>query len=403
MTRKVAAAPGDLRVFGDVDDGFGPVKDVFEGNFAERGDLGAACAVYVAGRPVVDIWAGVADARTGRPWEEDTAAVIFSCSKGILAVCAYVLVQGGLLDLDAPVSSYWPEFAQHGKDGITVRWLLSHRAGLPALDLNLNRAEVLAWDPVIRAIEAQAPLWSPGTAHSYHAMTYGWLVGEVIHRLTGSLPGDFFRKTLAEPLGLHTWIGLPATARGSVAWMEPPLPDEETPAVLAIAQNLAEPVAMRSLDMGGAFGFPVENGIVAFNTPDIQAAEVPAANGVSTARSLARLYAGCVSEMAGPRIMSRSSVNDAILVQSSGRQVFGPPDAGHRWGTGFMLDSPPARPLLGDRSFGHDGAGGQLAFADDEFGVGFAYLSNQMGGLVDARAVELTAAVKGCLIDRKLA
>jgi CubicO group peptidase (beta-lactamase class C family) len=397
-SQRAVRRPG---VHGEVDDGYGPVIDVFTDNFRKRGDLGAACAVYVAGRLVVDIWAGVADARTGRKWDADTAAVIFSCSKGILAVSAYVLVQDGRLDLDAPVSRYWPEFAQHGKEAITVRWLLSHRAGLPVLDRDLTRPEVLAWEPVIRAIEAQPPRWAPGTAHSYHALTYGWLVGEVIRRITGSLPGVFFRKTFGDPLGLHTWIGLPASARESVAWMEPPLPDEDTPIARAIAQHLAQPVAMRNLDMGGAFGFPVENGIVAFNDPEIQAVEVPAANGISTARSLARLYAGCVSEIDGPRILSRSSIDDAIRVQSSGRQLFGPPDSGQRWGTGFVLDSPPARPLLGCRSFGHDGAGGQLGFADDEFGVGFAYLSNQMGGLVDARASELTAAVKGCLVDAK--
>lgn len=385
----------------EAEPGYGGVVDAFKANFRERRDLGAACAVFVGGRQVVDLWGGIADKRSARPWAEDTAAVIFSCSKGILSICAYVLVEDGRLELDAPVARYWPEFAQHGKETITARWLLSHRAGLPVLDRDLTRPEVLAWEPVIRAIEAQAPLWAPGTAHSYHALTYGWLMGEVIRRITGSLPGVFFRKTLADPLGLHTWIGLPASARESVAWMEPPLPDEDTPAARAIAQHLTEPVAMRNLDMGGAFGFPVENGIVAFNDPEIQAAEVPAANGISTARSLARLYAGCVSEIDGPRILSLSSIDDAVRVQSSGRQLFGPPDSGQRWGTGFVLDSPPARPLLGDRSFGHDGAGGQLGFADDEFGVGFAYLSNQMGGLVDARANELTAAVKGCLVGAK--
>jgi CubicO group peptidase (beta-lactamase class C family) len=325
MTSPSHMALRPLLVRGEVDDGFGPVMDVFADNFRKRGDLGAACAVYVAGRPVVDLWAGVADARTGRTWDADTAAAIFSCSKGILAVSAYVLVQDGRLELDAPVARYWPEFAQHGKERITVRWLLSHRAGLPALDRDLTRREVLAWDPVIRAIEAQAPLWAPETAHSYHALTYGWLIGEVIRRITGSLPGAFFREKLGDPIGLRTWIGLPASERESVAWMEPPLPDEDTPAVRAITEHLSEPVAMRNLDMGGAFGFPVENGIVTFNAPEIQAGEVPAANGISTARSLARLYAGCVSEIGGPRILSRSSVDDAIRVQSSGKQLFGPP------------------------------------------------------------------------------
>ncbi len=346
ITADQARAP--VRVRGHVDDGFGPVMDVFADNFTERGDLGAACAVYVAGRPVVDVWAGVADARTGRMWSEDSAAVIFSCSKGILAICAYLLVQAGRLDLDAPVGRYWPEFAQHGKESITVRCLLSHRAGLPALDRDMTISEVLAWEPVIRALEIQSPLWPPGTAHSYHAMTHGWMIGEVIHRITGSLPGVFFRDNLGDPLGLHTWLGLPASARESVAWMEPPLPDEDAAAVQAIADSLASPVSLRGSSMGGAFGFPLENGIVAFNSPEIQAAEVPAANGISTAGSLARLYAGCVSELAGmDRILSRSSVDDALRVQSSGQQVFGPPDAGQRWGTGFHAQFASGQTLAG--------------------------------------------------------
>jgi CubicO group peptidase (beta-lactamase class C family) len=397
-TRTAHRTGGRMPVHGRVEAGFGRVMDVFEDNFSQRGDLGAACAVYASGRPVVDIWAGVADARTGRPWSEDTAAVIFSCSKGILTICAYLLVQEGRLELDAPVARYWPEFAQHGKEVITVRCLLSHRAGLPALDRDLTRTEVLSWDPVIRAIEAQTPLWSPGSAHSYHAMTYGWMIGEVIHRVTGDLPGAFFRKRLADPMGLQTWIGLPESARESVAWMEPPLPDEDSDSVRAIAESLASPVSLRGNSMGGAFGFPVENGVVTFNDPALQTGGIPAANGISTARSLARLYAGCVSSVGGrDRILEPSSVDDAICVQSLGQQVFGPPDAGQRWGTGFMLNSPPARPMLGERSFGHDGAGGQLAFADDEYCVGFSYLSNQMGGLLDERANQLTAAVKCCL------
>jgi len=399
VTSPTDRAVEPIPVRGEVDDGFGPVMDVFARNFRERGDLGAACSVYVGGQNRVDVWGGIADRRTGRPWTADTTAVIFSCSKGILAICAYLLVQEGRLDLDAPVARYWAEFGQADKEGIPVRWLLSHRAGLPALDRDLTRREVLAWDPVIRAVEAQAPRWAPGTAYSYHALTYGWLIGEVIRRITGSLPGAFFREKLGDPLRLRTWIGLPASERESVAWMEPPLPDEDTPEIRAINEHLAQPVAMRSLTMGSAFGFPMEGGVVTFNDPEIQAGQIPAANGISTARSLARLYAGCVSEIGGQSILSRSSVDDAIRVQSYGRQLFGPPDLGQRWGTGFLLNSPPARPMLGERSFGHDGAGGQLGFADDEHGVGFAYLSNQMGGIADQRANLLTAAVRSCLRD----
>ncbi|SCF19213.1 CubicO group peptidase, beta-lactamase class C family [Micromonospora haikouensis] len=377
-------------VHGDADEGFGPVVDVFRDNFTARGDVGAAVALYVRGRKVVDLYGGLADPRSGRRWAADTPAVVFSCTKGILAVCAYLLVQQGRLDLDAPVTRYWPEFGQHGKDGIPVRWLFTHQAGLPALDRPLTRADVVAWTPVIEAIEAQPPLWPPGTAHSYHAMTYGWLVGEVIRRVTGQLPGAFFRAALADPLGLRTWIGLPDAARAAVAWMLAPPPG---------AVPAPDPVAERGLTMNGAYPFPADDeGLVSFNDPVIQAAGIPGAGAVSTAEGLARLYAAAVSDVGGgPRLLTAASVDDATTPRVWGQQRYGPPDGGQRWGTGFLLDSPPARPLLGARSFGHDGAGGHVAFGDDAHEVGFAYVVNQMGGVDDERGDRLVAAVRRCL------
>lgn len=375
--------------------GFGAIVDAFVANFVDRRDMGAACAVYLNGRQVVDLWGGVADARTGRPWDHGTAAVIFSCSKGLLAMCAYVLVQVGQLDLDLPIAEYWPEFGRAGKEAVTVRQAMSHRAGLPALDVDLAREDVLTWQPVIRAIEAQQPLDPPGAGHFYHAMTYGWLLGEVIVRVTGRTPGQFFRQEIADRLDLRTWIGLPEEARPSVAWMEPPLPDEESDAARDAARvALQDRVVARSATMGGAFGFPVEDGVVSFNAPDIQAAEIPGANGVSTAESLARVYAACVADIDGPPLLSARSLDDILRVQSSGRQLSGMPDDGTRWGTGFQLASAPSQPMLGPTSFGHAGAGGQLGFADVDHHVGFAYLSNQMGGYGDARARELTTALR---------
>ncbi|MBY8875014.1 beta-lactamase family protein [Micromonospora sp. PLK6-60] len=378
----------DPQIHGHVDEGFGPVADVFRGNFASRGEVGAAVAVYVAGRKVVDLYGGLADPRTGRPWTADTPAVVFSVTKGIMAICAYRLVQEGRLDLDAPVTRYWPGFGQHGKAEIPVRWLLTHQSGLPALDKPFTREEVIAWDPVIEAIEAQAPLWQPGTAHSYHPITYGWLIGEVIRRITGELPGAYFARTLGEPLGLRTWLGLPAAERDAVAWMLAPIGDPG-PA--------AHPVAERGITMGGAFAFPAdENGLVSFNDPAIQAAQIAGAGAVSTAAGLARLYGACVADVDGPRLLSAASVDDAITVRAAGQQVYGHPDIGHRWGTGFLVHSAP-RPMVGARSFGHDGAGGHLAFADDTHQVGFGYVVNQMGGVDDVRADLLSAALRDCL------
>ena len=390
--------PDGRRIEGLAAARFEPMVDAFVQNFEARHDLGAACAVYLDGRPVVDLWGGIADARTGRPWSRRTAALIFSCTKGILTICAYLLVERGRLELDAPIARYWPAFAAHGKGSITLRQAMSHRAGLPALDRDLSLAETLAWDPVIRAIEDQHPLFSPEAGHLYHAMTFGWLVGEVIRRLTGQTPGRFFRTELGDRLGLRTWIGLPEDERGDIAWTEPPLPDEDSEAAREAARIVeSDPIVARSLTLGKAFAFPAADGVVTFNDPAIQAGEIPGANGLSTAESLARLFAACVSEVDGPPILTPASIADALRVQASGRQLSGLPDDGARWGTGFQLSSPPTQPMLGPGSFGHTGAGGQLAFADATHRIGFAYLTNQMGGYGDRRARELTEALRVAL------
>jgi CubicO group peptidase (beta-lactamase class C family) len=379
---------------GFVDAGYGPVMDAFEANYLLRHDLGSACTVYVGGRRVVELWGGIADPRMRRAWNRDTAAVMFSCSKGVLAVCVYRLVEEGRVDLDAPIADYWPAFGDHGKAEITLRDAMSHRAGLAALDRDLSRDDVLAWDPVIRAIEPQPPLHGPNDGHIYHTMTYGWIVGEVIRRVTGLLPGRYFRAAIGDVLGLRTWIGLPSAARSTVAWMEPPLPDEDSDAARQAARLARDNMTVaRSGSMGGAFLFPADGTFVTFNDPEIQAAEVPGANGISTAESLARLYATCVSPIDGTRLLSALSIGDALRVRSAGPQRSGMPDDGSRWGTGFQLSSPPVQPMLGPASFGHAGAGGQLGFADAAREVGFAYISNQMGGYGDARARELTLAL----------
>ena len=164
-----------LAIHGHVEPRFDRVRDAFAENFARGDELGAACCVYHRGRPVVDVWAGTADRASGRPWTADTAAVVFSATKGITAACLLGLVERGLLDLDAPVAAYWPAFAAAGKDRVPVRWVLSHRAGIPVVDASLTLDQVLAWEPVVAAIAAQAPVWEPGTRHGYHLRTYGWL------------------------------------------------------------------------------------------------------------------------------------------------------------------------------------------------------------------------------------
>jgi CubicO group peptidase (beta-lactamase class C family) len=372
--------------------------DAFRANFDQRNDLGAACAVYRDGRPVVDIWAGTADRRHDAPWGRDTSAVIFSCSKGIVAICLYLLVQQGRLDLDRPIAELWPEFAKGGKQRITVRDAMAHRSGVAALDADLTLDQVLAWDPVIHAIETHEAAHQPEEGHFYHAMTYGWVLGEVIRRVTSLTPGRFFRQEVGDPLDLDTWIGLPLERQRTVAWMESPLPDEDTPLARDAARAFdANPAVERSATMGGAYAFPAVDGYVTFNDPRIRAAEIPGANGISTARSLAKLYAACIDPIDDIRLLTDASILDATRLRSAGPQLSGLPDDGGRWGSGFQLASLPYVPMLGPSSFGHAGAGGQLAFGDAERHVAFAYLGNQMGGFGDRRARELTVALARCL------
>ena len=202
---------------GTCDPRFAAVRDEFERNFAERGEVGASVCVTLDGATVVDLWGGHADPTTGRAWEPDTIGVIWSCTKGATALCAHMLVTRGALDLDAPVASYWPEFAKNGKSAITVRMLLAHQAGLAAFSEPIADNGYRDWDLIVQRLEDQEPLWAPGTRHGYHALTFGHLVGEVVRRADGRSLGTFFRDEVAEPLGVDLWIGLPEAHEARVA------------------------------------------------------------------------------------------------------------------------------------------------------------------------------------------
>ena len=386
-------------VQGRVEPGYEKVRDAFAANFEAHGDVGAAFCLHVGGVPVVDVWAGAADADTGRPWEEDTLQLVFSTTKGATAMCALLLAERGQLDLDAPVAEYWPEFAAEGKERIPVRWLLSHRAGLPVAATTPPLDECLRWDPVIAALAASPPVWEPGTAHGYHALTYGWLVGEVVRRVSGRSLGTFFADEIAGPLGLDFWIGLPRAHHRRVSRLlamrmgvEDPSVFESSglpPEVLAVIKAFSDPssLSMRALLLSGAFA---DDDV--WNDPAVHAAEVPAANGITTARSLSRLYAACVGEVDGMRVLSPDTVKQASSTESEGvdRVLLMP----SRFGLGFMLPSP-FSPVGGPSSFGHYGAGGSLGYADPDAGIGYGYVMNKMtanlGG--DPRTLGLTAAV----------
>lgn len=387
---------------GDVAPGFEPVREAFGRNFEHGGDVGAALCVYRHGRKVADLWGGVADSGTGREWTRDTLQLVYSATKAATATCAHLLAQRDKLDLDRPVASYWPEFAAAGKADIPVRWLLSHRAGLPVIDQPIPLADLLAWDPMAAALAAQRPVWEPGTAHGYHGRTYGWLVGEVIRRVSGRSVGRFFAEEIAGPAGLDFFIGLPGDERGRVSHMvidDPPGP--ETIASIPIEQvpEQFRPLLAAVTDPGSlmnrAFALSVPD--IDFNSPAAQAAEIPSSNGICTADGLARLYAGLIGEVDGVRILNAATTAAATAEQAAGTdQVLLVPT---RFASGFMLPTEES-PLGGPASFGHPGRGGSLGYADPDSGIAFGYVvSHIRQDMTDTRAATLVSAVRACVTD----
>ncbi|MFI0895627.1 serine hydrolase domain-containing protein [Streptomyces sp. NPDC020983] len=379
---------------------FSGVRAAFAENFTERGDTGAALCVYVDGEPVVDLWGGLADPAADRAWERDTLQLVYSATKGAVATAAHMLAERGALDLDAPVADYWPEFAANGKGRIPVRWLLSHRAGLVTLDEPLPLADALAWTPMAEALAAQKPQWTPGTAHGYHGRTFGWLVGEVVRRVSGRTPGRFFAEEIAAPLGgLDFFIGLPPAERARVSVMSYPepqvdlasLPPESLPAEIRDAVALwkdPQSLANRAYAV-------TDPAAVDFGSPEVQAAEIPSSNGIGTARALARMYAALIGEVDGVRLLSPETVAAATVEQSAGPDlVMGLPS---RFGSGFMLPTL-LSPLTGPAAFGHAGRGGSLAFADPGRRLAFGYVMNTIvEGADDRRAATLVNAVRAAL------
>ena len=367
-------------VDGFVAPGFEGVRDAFARNFAEHGDVGAAVAVHLDGRKVIDLCGGVADRATGRPYDPATLQVVFSTTKGATAVCAHLLADRGLLDIDAPVASYWPEFARAGKGAIPVRWLLGHKAGLPVIDRTLTLEQALAWDPVIEALEDQTPIWEPGTAHGYHALTYGWLVGEVVRRIDGRSLGTFLHEEVAVPLGIDFWIGLPASEEHRVApLINAPVPEDPAVARLLLERAGPDSLMGRALSLQGAFDLRGT-----FNRPDVHAAEIGAGGGITNATSLSRLYAGLIGTVEGgppEPLLSPGQIDAARTRQTEGPDrvlsLGGDIPVTLSFGLGFMVSS--ASPAFGgERAFGHTGAGGSVGFADPDHGIAFGYVINQM-------------------------
>ena len=368
-----------LPIQGVCDPRFETVREAFAENFAQRGDIGAAVCVYLEGKPVVDLWGGYANAARTLPWQRNTIASVASTTKGLVAICAHRLVERGLLDLDAPVARYWPEFAQAGKDQIPVRWLLSHRAGIPAVRQDMPLETLYDWHAYPTALASTEPWWEPGTIHGYHALTFGYLVGEIIRRISGKSVGQFLGAEVTGPLDADFFIGVPASQdhRAAEILPEPPLPGNTT---------FFDGIRHNPTSMAGRAFLNPPRGAAITHSRAWRAAEIPSSNGHTTARALARIYGTLAhgGSLDGVHLLHPATINAAIVEQSYG------PDAilaiSTRFGSGFMLTQPlsPGAPHSGiapfgphARAFGHPGQGGSIGFADLDGQIGFGYIMNQ--------------------------
>jgi len=367
---------------GTVEPGFERLREAFaQGQAADEG--GAQLCVYRHGKKVVDLWCG-RDRERDRPYTDKTLTVLMSCSKGAVATCAHLLSQRGLLDLDAPVTKYWPQFGQAGKQDVPVSDLLAHRVGLSGFepDSGIGPRELLDWNKCTAALAAMTPLWAPGSAYMYHAVTYGFLVGEVIRRVSGKMPGKFFADEIAGPLGLEMWIGLPEAQEDRVAphFSDRPALTLEQWTQLMAGFGIDTHSRVAQTMVHGLIG--TDEAIKIMKSREGHAAEIPAGNMIGNAASLARMYAATIGEVDGVRLLKSDTVDTARAWQTKGLKAPGdfaklPNPDPQRLGLGYELNRM-NEPMLGDGSFGHAGAGGRMGFAHPESGVAVGYVCNNM-------------------------
>lgn len=344
--------------------------EAFDANFVGDGELGAACAIFQNGRCVFHAWGGVIDSASKALWTEDTVVPVFSVTKGVAAICLLMLVDAGHLELDSPVARYWPEFSAQGKHAVTVREALGHRAGVPVISGPVSVADLSEPAAMAARLADEAPLFKPASRHLYHAVTIGWITSELVRRVTGTSLGHWFRVHLAQRLGLNIQIGRTPVDRSPIATVEVP-PDRDTPSLNPM-DLFARPISLNGLIRPSMSGLAE-----ALNDPRMQEIELAGANGLADAHSLARLYQAVIGSTSEPPLISGDTLADGCRVVSLGKQ-WGTGLPGPTWGAGLMLPWS-VQPMLGEGSFGHDGAGGALAFAHAPTGVSFAYVRNRTG------------------------
>lgn len=374
----------EINLDGHVEPLFAPVRDAFVANFEQNLELGAAVAVYYRGQLVADLAGGICTPGLETTYSRNTLQPIFSATKGITALAANILADRGQLDLEAPVVDYWPEFAQAGKFWIPVRCLLTHQSGVLGLDKPVSLEQLLDWNLVVESLAAQQPDWQSCVQHGYHTMTYGFLVGEVIRRVTGLSVGKYVAQAIAGPLQADLFIGLAKEVRARVVPIHLP---EMDPEKLGLPDS--GPYAARAVNW---ILPPLRPSDV--NRVEVQAAELPAANGIASAQSLAKMFAAMIGPIDGVRLLSWEAMNRARRERWRGLDlVMGVENA---LGLGFLLPSEWC-PLGGAGSFGTAGFGGSRAWANPELGLTFAYTPNLCSlGHFDAREARLSRAAVAC-------
>ncbi|MGH8220758.1 MAG: serine hydrolase domain-containing protein [Steroidobacteraceae bacterium] len=390
--------PESIPIHGACEPKFARLRELFQRSFVNDIEIGAAVCFYLDGRSVVDLWGGHYDLARTREWERDTLVNVYSTTKAMAALCAHHLMNRRLLDVDAPVSEYWPQFAAAGKGGILVRWLLSHQAGLCAIRQPLPNGALYDWGRMCEALAAEEPWWTPGQGHGYHVFTYGFLVGELVRRISGESLGTYFRRHIAEPLAADLHIGLSAEHDARTSEMygvlignKPPTAREPRDSAdtrerfAAFTRAVRDPTTMQ----GAAFLNPAQERD-AVNTRAWRAAEIPAVNGHGTARALARIYGALArgGEIDGLSILDPSTVERAITEEASGPERMFCGAIAMRFGLGFVLNDDThryARFSPNPRAFGHAGGGGSLGMADPDARIGFGFtMNNFQGGIVSA-------------------
>ena len=383
------SSANSTEIKGTVAPGFEPVREAFEKNFSSGLERGASVVVTREGEPVVDLWAGEADP-SGRAWERDTIVNVYSTTKTMAALCVLMLADRGELDLAAPVARYWPEFAKNGKEAITISHVMSHAAGLSGFDPPLESVDTLYdWDACVDRLSAQTPWWEPGSVSGYHAITQGYLQGEVVRRITGDTIGAFFRREVAEPLGADFHIGLPASEDARVAELVPPsrgLGDS--------ADGAPPPDSVAARTFAGAVLTAKEP-----RTREWRGAEIPAAGGTGNARSVGRIHSAlaCGGEVDGVRLLSEAGVARILEEQIRGVDlVMGTPLI---FGNGFGLNNPKAPMSPNERAFYWGGWGGSLAIIDLDARATISYVMNRMEAdlLGDPRGARVAGAAFGAL------